>query len=78
MEDETLFGGVAVVGFVATAEGPKSVSRSSIPEEVACAVVLEGELSSRSISDSSFLVVEASSWGIGLAAATKSPFLNDS
>lgn len=70
MEDDMLFGGVVVVGFVAAAEGPKSASRSSIPDETSWAVVLDGVLSSKSISDSSFLVeVEASSWGIGLAAA---------
>ena len=68
MEDDTLFGGV-VVGFV-TVEGPKSVSRSSIPDEVFWTVVLDGAPSSKSINDSSFLVeAEASSWGIGLAAA---------
>lgn len=62
-----LFGGVVVV-LVAAEEGPKSASRSSVPEEV---VVLDGAPSSKSINDSSFLVdVEASSWGIGLAAAT--------
>ena len=61
MEDDMLFGGV-VVGFVAVAEGPKSVSRSSIPDEVLYAVALDGEPSSKSINDSSFLVeVEASS-----------------
>lgn len=62
-----LFGGVVVVA----GEGPKSFSRSSIPEEVFCVVVLDGAPSSKSINDSSFLVeVEASSRGIGLAAAT--------
>lgn len=67
MEDDMLFGGVVV----AAGEGPKSVSRSSIPEEVDCAVVLDGAPSSKSINDNSFLVeVEASSRGIGLAAAT--------
>jgi len=66
-----LFGGVVVVGLAAAEEGPNSVSRSSIPEEVVCAVVLDRPPSSKSINDSSFLVeVEASSWGIGLAAAT--------
>jgi len=71
MEDDILFGGVAVVGFAAVVEGPKRVSNSSIPDEVLCAVVLDGTPSSKSINDSSFLVeVEASSWGIGLAAAT--------
>lgn len=61
-----LFGVVVVVLMVA-AEGPKSASRSSVPEEV----TLDGALSSKSINDNSFLVeVEASSWGIGLAAAT--------
>jgi len=70
MEDDVLFG-VVVVGLVAVEEGPNSASRSSIPEEVVCAVVLDGSPSSRSINDSSFLIeVEASSWGIGLAAAT--------
>jgi hypothetical protein len=70
MEGDTLFGGVVVVGFVAAEEGPKRASRSSIPEAV-CTVVLDGALSSRSINDSSPLPeVEASSWGIGLAAAT--------
>jgi len=59
------------VVLIAVEEGPKSASRSSIPEEPVCAVVLDGVLSSKSINDSSFLVeVEASSWGIGFAAAT--------
>jgi len=79
MEDDTLFGGVVIVEFVAAAEDPKSGSRSSIPDEAFPAVVLDGALSSKSINESSFLVeVEASSRGIGFAAATKSPFLNDS
>lgn len=79
MEDDMLFGGVVVVGLVTVVRGPKRTSRSSIPEEAGWAVVSDGALSSRSISDSSFLVeVEANSCGIGLAAATKSPFLNDS
>jgi len=61
-----LFGGVVVV-LAAAVEGPKSASRSSVPE----VVVLGGAPSSKSINDNSFLVeVEASSWGIGLAAAT--------
>lgn len=52
---------------VVAAEGPKSESRSSAPE----VVTLDGALSSKSINDNSFLVeVEASSCGIGLAAAT--------
>jgi hypothetical protein len=42
MEDDILFGGVVVVGFVAAVEDPKSVSRSSIPDEVGWAVVLDG------------------------------------
>jgi len=59
--------GVVVVVLVAMVEGPKRASRSSVPE----AVTLDGALSSKSINDSSFLVeVEASSCGIGLAAAT--------
>lgn len=58
MEDETLFGGV-VVGLAVTVEGPKRVSRSSIPDDVFWA---DEALSSKSIKDSSFLVdVEASS-----------------
>lgn len=70
MEDDTLFGGVVVVGLVAAGEGPKRASRSSIPEGAGCVAALDEALSSRSINDSSFLVeVEASSWGIGLAAA---------
>ena len=70
MEDDILFGGVVAVGLVAAAEGPKSASRSSVPDEVFWTAVLEA-LSSKSINDSSFLVeVEASSWGMGLAAAT--------
>jgi hypothetical protein len=65
MESDTLFGGVTVLG-----EGPKRGSRSSIPEEAGCTVVFDGAISSKSINDNSFLVeVEASSWGIGLAAA---------
>lgn len=65
-----MFRGVVVVVLAIAGEGPKSVSRSSIPEEV-CAVVLDGAPSSKSINDSSFLVeVEANSRGIGLAAAT--------
>jgi len=69
MEDDTLFGGV-VIGFVAAAEGPKRGSRSSIPGEAFWAIALDGAPSSKSINDSSFLVeVEASSCGIGLAAA---------
>jgi len=65
-----LFGGVVVV-FVAVEEGPKSASRSSIPEELVCAAVFDGAPPSKSINASSFLVeVEANSWGIGLAAAT--------
>ena len=69
MEDDILFGGV-VVGFVAALEDPKSASKSSIPDEVFWPVVLDGVPSSKSINDSSFLVeVEASSWGIGFAAA---------
>lgn len=70
MEDDTLFGGV-VVGLAATVEGPKRASRSSIPDDVFWAAGLDEALSSKSIKDSSFLVdVEASSWGMGLAAAT--------
>lgn len=70
MEEDMLFGGVVAVGLVAAEEGPKSVLRSSI-RETGCAVVLDAAPSSKSINDSSFLVeVEASSWGIGLAAAT--------
>lgn len=71
IEDDMLFGGVAVVVLVAVEEGPNSTSRSSIPEESVCAVVLDGAPSSKSINDSSPPTeVEASSWGIGLAAAT--------
>jgi len=71
IEDDMLFGGVVVVVLVAVEEGPNSASRSSIPEGPVCAAVLDGALSSKSINDNSFLVeVEASSWGIGLAAAT--------
>ena len=74
MESDTLFGGVVVLG-----EGPKRGSRSSIPEDTGCTVVFGGAVSSKSINDNSFLVeVDANSWGIGLAAATKSPFLNAS
>ena len=59
------------MGFVAAAEDPNGGSRSSIPDEVFWATASDGALSSKSINDSSFLVeVEASSWGIGLAAAT--------
>ena len=66
MEDDILFGGVVVV-LTVVVEGPKIESRSSVPE----VVVLDGAPSSKSINDNSFLVeVEASSWGIGLAAAT--------
>jgi len=71
MEDDILFGGVVVVGLVTVVEGPKSASRSSIPDEAFRATVSDWAPSSKSINDSSFLVeVEASSWGIGLAAAT--------
>ena len=71
MEGDMLFGGVAVLGFVAAGESTKRGSRSSIPEEAGCAGVLGGAPSSKSINDNSFLVeVEANSWGIGLAAAT--------
>ena len=62
MEGDILFGGVVVVGLVAAGEGPKRVSRSSIPEEVGCPLSLDGALSSKSINDNSFLAeVEASS-----------------
>ena len=66
IEDDMLLGGIVVV-FGAAVEGPKSSSRSSVSE----VVTLDGALSSKSISDNSFLVeVAASSCGIGLAAAT--------